>query len=99
MEGMTTSPQLRESPETAKVHSEALFCWAAVGTKDAHASSAVRAADGMIFIVTSGTDGKIYYESNVKSNCRPAHAQLATRAQPRARHAVRSVKKQGKSRG
>jgi hypothetical protein len=50
MDGITTSPQLRESPETAKVHASLLFCWAAIGTKAVHASSAIRAADLIIFI-------------------------------------------------
>src|SRR5690349_9145818 len=47
---MTTSPQLRESPETAKVHASLLCFWAATCIKAVPASSVTRTTDVTIFI-------------------------------------------------
>jgi hypothetical protein len=50
IEGITTSPQLRESPETAKFQSDVFCWWRLVCAIAADASSAVSTANLTVFI-------------------------------------------------
>ena len=66
MEGTTTSPQLRESPETAKVQSAVFFCWREVCAAAADASSAVSTAKLIAFIIDLRMHEIIRARSNLR---------------------------------